>query len=119
MQEDVTNHETWEVIGEICTNLEIDELPIVIFEKTRWQYCGELIDQHCKSGSKVVCFDYDGFFVWVDIFEVNDKSNLTKTVQLSIDVSELSKIADSIIAIIKAWAVDKKGGEKYEANDLS
>lgn len=99
-------NEVWDAIGDICLNLELEETPVTIFEKTRSEYCGDLIDQHCQEGSKVVCFDFDGFFVWVDMFEVNKELNLINTVELSIDVSELSKIAESITAMIKAWTAN-------------
>lgn len=119
MQNSTNANQVWEVIGNICLNLELDETPVTIFEKTRSKYCGDLIDQHCKEGSRVVCFDSDGFFVYVDMFMLNKEFHLINTVELSINVSELSKIADSIIAVIKAWADKKEGGEYYEANDLS
>lgn len=119
MQNSTNANQVLEVIGNICLNLELDEIPVTIFEKTRSEYCGNLINQYCEEGSKVVCFDSDGFFVYVDMFVVNKEFHLINTVEFSIDVSELSKIADSIIAVIKAWADKKEGGEYYEANDLS
>lgn len=104
MEKNTDTNKVWDAIGDICLNLELQETPVTIFEKTRSEYCGDLIDQHCQEGSKVICFDFDGFFVRVDMFEVDKEFNLINTVQLSIDITELTKIADSIIAIIKDWA---------------